>query len=143
MKAHRRILLVSALYRFAGDFRLVNLIATVLNQRQTAAQRVPIAIDDFGDPVHGGEQQNIRLADNGADNVRLLIEKFHVDDGIERKVQPVGKMPAPLTPITGIVFDNREKSILRVEGPVAVSRTSPCILFFSALRLTSGTVFPL
>ena len=96
MKAHRRILLVSALYRFAGDFRLVNLIATVLNQRQTAAQRVPIAIDDFGDPVHGGEQQNIRLADNGADNVRLLIEKFHVDDGIERKVQPVGKMPGAI-----------------------------------------------
>ena len=32
---------------------------------------------------------------------------------------------------------------LRVEGPVAVSRTSPCMLFFSALRLTSGTVFPL
>ena len=65
-------------------------------QRQTAAQRVPIAIDDFGDPVHGGEQQNIRLADNGADNVRLLIEKFHVDDGIERKVQPVGKMPGAI-----------------------------------------------
>jgi hypothetical protein len=93
--------------------------------------------------VHGGEQQNVRLADNGADNVRLLIEKLHVDDGIERKVQRSARCQAPLTPITGIVFDNREKSILRVEGPVAVSRTSPCMLFFSALRLTSGTVFPL
>ena len=46
--------------------------------------------------MHGGEQQNVRLADDSADNVRLLIEKLHVDDGIERKVQAVGKMPGAI-----------------------------------------------
>ena len=45
--------------------------------------------------------------------------------------------------LTAIAGAGGYKGRLRVEGPVAVSRTSPCILFFSALRLTSGTVFPL
>jgi hypothetical protein len=52
-------------------------------------------------------------------------------------------MPGAIHPHHRNAFGSRVKSIRRVEGPVAVSSTSPCALSFSSLRLTSGTVFPL
>lgn len=69
------------------DFRAVNFVCCILNDRQSALDCVKTEpVYDPDHTVHGGEQSQPRLLDDVENNIGALIDKPHIDDYIKTKV---------------------------------------------------------
>ena len=68
-----------------------------------------MAVEDFGDTVHGGEEHNVSLANHRTDHVRFFIVKLHIHDGIERKFNFIREMPGAVHPHHRNTFRQQRK----------------------------------